>query len=67
MTSFSVCVTKGHKRLFLLPTFCRIIEWNARNSGRNLCRSTSTTSVLISLRKRKLTLKTGKIAYACMV
>ena len=31
------------------------LEWNARNSGQNLCRSTCTTSALISLRKRKLT------------
>ena len=35
-----VCVTE----------ICPIIEWNARNSGQNHCRSISTTSVLISLK-----------------
>ena len=59
MTKFSVCVTKGHKQFFLWPTsnICRIIKWNAQNSGRNLCRSTCTTSVLISLRKMKTNIK----------
>ena len=60
MTKFIVCVTKGHTRLFFVASICCIIEWIARNSGRNLCRSTCTTSVLISLSKWKQTLKNRK-------
>ena len=62
MTKFGVCHAQGHKRLFFVAKSCRIIEWNARNSGRNICRSACTSSELISLGKRKLTLKTHEIS-----
>ena len=61
MTKYSVChewnYAQSHNRYFVTE-ICRIIGWNARNTGRNLCRSFSTTSVFISLKKRKLTMKT---------
>ena len=42
---------------------CDIMEWNARNSGRNRHRCTSSTSVLSSLKKKKTNNKdTGNIA-----
>ena len=68
MTKFSVCVS----RRVIHGCFCdqHLSHYrmaHARNSGRNFCRSTCTTSAIISLSKRKLTLKTGNIAYACMV
>ena len=60
MTRFIVCHEWANPMVIngcFVSNNCRIIEWNARNSGRNLCRSTCTTSALISLRKIKLTLK----------
>ena len=57
-----VCVTNGAMPRVIIGCFvieiCRTIEWNARNSGRNLYRSFSTASVSISLDKKKLTTKT---------
>ena len=58
-----VCITEqclGSQAIVFVAKICRIIEWNARNSGQNLCRSTCTTRVLISLGKWKLTLKHSK-------
>ena len=64
MTKLSVCNewshAHGHGR-FLID-ICGIIEWNARHLGGNRCRSTSTNSVFISLKKKKTNIKdTGNI------
>ena len=60
MTKFSVCHgMKPCPGSYSFVFVTKIVAlWNAQISGQNRCRSISTTSVLISFGKGKLTFKT---------